>query len=141
MKLITKTLEKRFQEVGSQEHIADPIVIAKFFTPVGGATWYATEYDPEERICFGYVTGLGGDEFGYFSVDELESVKLPFGLTIERDLYSGEKHLSEFCPELKPFINERLKNQQRDAQRMQELDQIQETRPSQERDQDMELER
>ncbi|QGY44847.1 DUF2958 domain-containing protein [Maribellus comscasis] len=139
MKLITKTLEKRFQEVGSQE-IADPLVIAKFFTPVGGATWYATEYDPQDKICFGYVKGLGGDEFGYFSIIEMESVKLPYGLTIERDLYCGEKHLSEFCPELKSFIKERIQNQNRDAQRMQELDQIQENQ-SLEREQDTELER
>lgn len=31
-----------------------------------------TEYDPAKRIIFGYVTGLGEDEWGYASVDELE---------------------------------------------------------------------
>lgn len=135
MKLITKELENRFSEVGSQEHIADPIVIAKFFTPVGSATWYATEYNPQDKICFGYVKGLGGDEFGYFSIEELESVKLPLGLKIERDLYSGEKHLSEFCPELKSFINERIKSQEKDA-RLDELDRMQDNR-----EQDQEIER
>lgn len=30
-----------------------------------------TEYDPEERTAFGYVTGLVADEWGYISIDEL----------------------------------------------------------------------
>ncbi len=33
MKLLTNELIKRFEEVGSQEVIDDPIVIAKFFNP------------------------------------------------------------------------------------------------------------
>ncbi len=135
MKLITKEIENRFREVGSQEHIADPVVIAKFFTPVGSATWFATEYNSDERVCFGYVKGLGSDEFGYFSIDELESVQLPLGLKIERDMYSGEKRLSEFCPELKSFINDRIKSQERDD-RMDELDMMLNIR-----EQDQEIER
>jgi len=97
MKLITKELEARFKEVGSQEEIKDPIIIAKYFNPSGAGTWYATEYNPEERLFFGYVSIFGdlNDEWGYFSLDELESVKGPFGLGIERDLYFKEKRASE----------------------------------------------
>jgi hypothetical protein len=102
MKLITKEIEKRFREVGRQD-IPNPIVIAKFFNPSGAATWYATEYT--EDICFGYVTGLGFDELGSFSITELESIKCPpFGLPIERDLHCGEKRLVEHCPELAESI-------------------------------------
>ena len=32
--------------------------LAKLFDPVGSATWYLTEYDPVEKIAFGFVTGL-----------------------------------------------------------------------------------
>ena len=39
MKLMTKTLEKRFAQVGSQENVKDPLVIAKFFNPAGEGTW------------------------------------------------------------------------------------------------------
>ena len=97
MKLITKELEARFKEVGSQEDIKGPIVIAKYFNPSGAGTWYATEYNPEERLFFGYVSIFGdlNDEWGYFSLDELESFKGQFGLGIERDLYFGEKRVSE----------------------------------------------
>lgn len=93
---MTKALEKRFAEVGRQENVEDPIIIAKFFNPSGAGTWYATEYDPENRIFFGYVSLFGdwNDEWGSFSLDELESLVLPFGLGIERDLYFGEKPIS-----------------------------------------------
>jgi hypothetical protein len=98
MKLITKELEKRFAQVGSQENVKDPIVIAKFFNPAGMGTWLATEYNPKDRIFFGYVSLFNDEcnEWGDFSLDELESIKLPFGLGIERDLYCGEMPISEY---------------------------------------------
>lgn len=96
MRLMTKALEKRFSEVGSQESNKDPVVVAKFFNPAGAGTWYATEYDPRSRIFFGYVSIFGdwNDEWGYFSLDELSSYKGPFGLGIERDLYWKEQQIS-----------------------------------------------
>jgi len=97
MKLITKELEARFKEVGSQEEVKDPLIIAKYFNPSGAGTWYATEYNPEDRLFFGYVSIFGdlNDEWGYFSLEELGSVRGSFGLGIERDLYFGEKRASE----------------------------------------------
>ncbi len=92
MMLLTKQLEKRFAQVGSQETKKDPVIVAKFFNPVGAGTWYATEYDPEGRTFFGYVSIFGdhNDEWGTFSLDELESFTGPWGLGIERDLYWTE---------------------------------------------------
>jgi hypothetical protein len=99
MKLLTKELEQRFKEVGSQEKEKDPIIVAKFFDPTGPATWFATEYEPAEKMFFGYVTlyGLGSpeDEFGMFGLEELEKLQCRFGLGVERDLHFGEKKLSE----------------------------------------------
>lgn len=96
MKLITKELAARFAEIGEQRDVKDPIVVAKFFYTFSAATWWAIAYYPEENICFGYVTGLLEDEYGYFSIDELENTKLPpFGLTIERDLWFEECKMSD----------------------------------------------
>jgi hypothetical protein len=97
MKLLTKELEKRFTQVGSQVEAKDPLILAKYFNPTGAGTWYATEYDPSQRIFFGYVSIFGdwNDEWGSFSLDELESYKGRFGLGIERDLYFDEKRASE----------------------------------------------
>ena len=96
MRLMTKELEKRFLEVGSQENVKDPVIVAKFFNPAGAGTWYATEYDPKTQTFFGYVSIFGdwNDEWGYFSLQELETFKGRLGLGIERDLYWTEARAS-----------------------------------------------
>jgi hypothetical protein len=103
MKLLTQELLKRFEIVGRQEDIADPVVVAKFFNPTGAGTWYATEYDPETKEFFGYVSIFGdwNDEWGSFSLEELESYIGKFGLGIERDLNFDEKPISQVVPKAK----------------------------------------
>ena len=99
MKLLTKEIKDRFKQIGSQETIEDPIVITKFFNPTGQATWFATEYDHETKTFFGYVSLFnqpGMNEFGYFSLKELENIDCGFGLGIERDAYGSEKTLSKW---------------------------------------------
>ncbi|MBX7226978.1 MAG: DUF2958 domain-containing protein [Chitinophagales bacterium] len=102
MKLISDDLIRRFAEIGDQSQVEDPIIVAKFFDPTSSATWYASAFDPERNICMGYVTGLAYDEWGSFSIDELESLKRPFGLTIERDTSFHEKTFAELEKELTP---------------------------------------
>ncbi len=94
MKLLTKEIEDKFKSTGSQENSDDPIILAKFFDPMGSWTWYATEYNPKDKIFYGLVHGWE-KEWGYFSLDELESVERPLGLGIERDRHFGYKHVSE----------------------------------------------
>ena len=94
---MTKELEERFAKVGSQEEVKDPIVIAKFFNPIGRGYWFATEYNPEDKIFFGYVSLFAdyNDEWGSFSLDELEDLQLPMGMKIERDAWFKETPSSE----------------------------------------------
>ena len=99
MKLVTKDLEQKFPRLGATSEMpSDQVrIIAKFFYPCGAATWYATEYDPDERLFFGFVN-LGDPqcaELGYFSLDDMEQFRGRFGLGIERDIYFGEHYLSE----------------------------------------------
>lgn len=102
MKLITKEIEKRVKQLGSQENSKDPIVVAKFFNPQGRGTWFVIDYDPETRIAFGYVSIFGDhcDELGDFAVWELEQYRGPLGIGIERDKTWQEKPLSEAKKEL-----------------------------------------
>ena len=65
----------------------------KFFTPDSNWTWYASEFDGE-YIFFGLVIGHVA-ELGYFSLTELETIRGPFGLPIERDLHFNPKPLQE----------------------------------------------
>jgi hypothetical protein len=70
------------EETPSREKTA----VCKFFTPDAGWTWYALEFDPVEGLFFGIVDGLEA-EWGYFSLEELESIRGPLRLPVERDLY------------------------------------------------------
>ncbi|MBP9779803.1 DUF2958 domain-containing protein [Candidatus Gracilibacteria bacterium] len=94
MQLLTKELLQKFNTLGSQENVSDPIIVAKYFHPASSWTWFATEFDIESRIFFGYVVGLDS-EYGYFSLDELESFRDRYGLKIERDMYAGYQTLSQ----------------------------------------------
>ena len=93
MKLMTADLRIQLPQLYSQEEVDDPKAIAKYFTPDSNWTWYATEFDGKDTF-FGLVDGFE-KELGYFSLAELESVKGPFGLGIERDLWFEPTPLSE----------------------------------------------
>ncbi|RIV80329.1 DUF2958 domain-containing protein [Pelagerythrobacter aerophilus] len=65
----------------------DPAPVVKFFNPVGSATWLASELAEDGDTLFGLADlGFGTPELGIFSLAELASVRLPFGLGIERDI-------------------------------------------------------
>ncbi len=100
MKLLTEELKTKLQNfpLYSQDKKADEAkVICKFFTPVGEFRWYVIEGEFQENdwIFFGLVFNGDDSEYGYFSLNELTAIKLPFGLTIERDLYFSDKTISE----------------------------------------------
>jgi len=78
--------------------MADKIAQAKLFTPWAGWTWFLVEYDSDQRLAWGWVIGLE-QEAGYFSLDELEAIRGPGGLTIERDLSFPPTRLGDI-PEL-----------------------------------------
>ncbi len=92
MQLLTKELRQKLPKLYSQENKdpKDVKVVVKFFCPWSQWTWYATEFDGKDTF-FGYVKGME-NEMGNFSLQELQSLRGPGGLAIERDLYFGEKH-------------------------------------------------
>ncbi len=95
MKLLTKELQKKLPPLYAQDGKGkEAIAYVKFFDPCGSWSWYATEYDPEEKLFFGLVDGHK-KELGYFSLTELESIKRPFGLGIERDIHFDPTKLSK----------------------------------------------
>ena len=96
MKLITKTIETKLVKHPMYSTDGNPIkdVLVKFFNPCGIGTWYVFEAEKNESTndweFFGLVD-LHEKELGYFTLSELQSIKLPFGLSIERDLYFNNK--------------------------------------------------
>ena len=66
----------------------------KLFLPWSSWTWFITEYDPVDKLFFGMVHGIES-EMGYISQEELEALRGPGGLTIERDLHFSPQALSK----------------------------------------------
>ena len=65
----------------------DPAPVIKLFNPLGAATWLGTELAEDGDALFGLADlGFGCPELGYFSLTEIAAVRLPYGLSIERDL-------------------------------------------------------
>ena len=75
------------------------MALVKFFTPDSNWTWFASEFDGED-LFFGLVEGLEV-ELGYFSLSEMQSVRGPLGLPIERDLHFKPKTLKALMEEHK----------------------------------------
>lgn len=92
--LISPLVKSKLPKLYSQESQEDPTVYLKFFNPLGAGTWYFMEYCPEDNLAFGYID-LHETELGYFSIAELEAIRLPFNMRIERDFSFVPKKLSE----------------------------------------------
>lgn len=71
----------------------DPVPVLKLFNPIGAGTWLATELAEDGDALFGLADlGFGCPELGYFSLHEIASVRLPYGLGIERDMSFETAH-------------------------------------------------
>lgn len=88
MQLLTEELRASLPPLYAQDGNRNPTVHAKFFTPDSNWTWFITEggAEDDDYIFFGYVIGFE-EEWGYSALSDLESVRGPLGLPIERDLY------------------------------------------------------
>lgn len=96
-KLLPKDIEARLPALLSTDGQGnDALVQVKYFTPDSSWTWFGLEYDRDQRIFFGWVIDARAPHFaelGTFSLDELETVRGPLGLPIERDLYFNPQPL------------------------------------------------
>jgi hypothetical protein len=109
--LLPDILKERMPALYSQEHEHEPLVVVKYFDPVGSWTWYATEGSPVDEdgymdtnkpkvdyLFFGLVVGFEA-ELGYFSLNELRTAKEGLrgirALPIERDVHFRPQRLLE----------------------------------------------
>lgn len=108
MKLLPKEIREQLPPLYSQDGKGGKAVVyVKYFTPSSNWTWLATEgesvldesQNEVDYRFFGLVFGHER-EFGYFLLSELEEVRGPMGLPIERDLCFKPKTLEEIAPEM-----------------------------------------
>ena len=84
MELIPKELINTIPKLYETEEQTDPIAYVKLF--LDGWSWFITEISIDNNICFGYVISPFGAELGYFSLEEIKSIKGSLGIGVERDL-------------------------------------------------------
>jgi hypothetical protein len=98
MMLLTPNLRERLLANGRQRDV-DHFPVVRFFNPVGAGTWLATELDEDGDVLFGLADlGFGCPEVGSFSLSELQGIRLPFGMAVERDLlFVGRLRLSTYA--------------------------------------------
>jgi hypothetical protein len=99
MKLLTERIKKSLPKLYGTENVPleEKTVYVKFFTPDSSWTWYVLEGQEQadgDFLLFAWVLGLER-EFGYVSLRELESVRGPLGLPVERDLHFKPRPLKE----------------------------------------------
>jgi hypothetical protein len=100
MELLTKEIRDMFPPLyACEEKEPHEIeIVVKYFTPDSNWTWWAYEFDGTDTF-FGLVEGFEV-ESGYFSLSELQSVRGPLGLPIERDLHYEGKTLADVLKEI-----------------------------------------
>ncbi|WP_395331869.1 DUF2958 domain-containing protein [Novosphingobium sp. BL-8H] len=71
----------------------DPLPLVRLFNPMGRAVWLVTELYADDDTLFGLADlGFGCPELGIFSLREIEAIRLPMGLAIERDIGFSTRH-------------------------------------------------
>jgi hypothetical protein len=88
MKLITAAIQKKLEAncIKTSETGESGDVVLKLFG--GNGTWLITEIEPDNDTMWGLCDiGMGCCEFGTVSLNELKSVRLPYGMSVERDLH------------------------------------------------------
>jgi len=108
MKLLTKEIREQLPPLYAQDGKGGKAVVyTKYFTPSSNWTWLCTEGEPvldesQNEVDFKFFGLVFGHEreFGYFLLSELEEVRGPMGLPIERDLYFKPKTLEEIAPDM-----------------------------------------
>lgn len=98
MNLLPKHIRMQLPKLYATEHVkpADKISVLRLFTPDSSWTWHIVEFDGRDTF-FGFVIGLES-EWGYISLAELQSVRGPLGLPIERDAFWRPKPMREAEP-------------------------------------------
>ena len=101
MKLLTKAIETQLAKhplnSGDDKPMETREIIVKYFTPTSHWTWHVTEGEKQpdgDWRLYGLVQG-DEQEWGYFMLSELTALKLPLGLSVERDLYCGKTYINE----------------------------------------------
>jgi hypothetical protein len=92
MQLLTNKIKAALPALYSTEQTPclEKHIVVKFFNPLGSQTWEIVEGSEQvdgDWLMFGKCDlGFGEPEWGYVTLSQLESIQLPMGMGIERDI-------------------------------------------------------
>ena len=92
MKLLTKAIEKALKPLDDDKEYSRAKAVAHFFTAWINFDWYPVagrhegKGDNADFVFYGFVRGFEDEEWGFFSLRDLESIKGPGCLKVEREL-------------------------------------------------------
>jgi len=104
MKIITKAIEKAFNKQGdtAQKNASEINIICKLFNPCGAATWWLYEHiEGSIYMCFATLGDSRFAECGTVDLEELKSLRVGFGLSIERDRWYTSETLEHLIKRIK----------------------------------------
>jgi DUF2958 family protein len=107
MGLLTPSIQFSLPKIYTTDEVPleEKIVICKFFTPWAFWSWFVFEGEMEGKIFFtdsrdfvfyGMAHGFE-KEIGYFKLSDLESIRGPCGLIVERDLSVFKTRYIDCC--------------------------------------------
>ena len=105
MKLLPENLKRTMPALNSTEAIPsrNKLIHCKFFNPSGPCTWYVIEGEEiDGDILFFGLVDFFDKELGYFSLQELENVKLPRVLRLSATFTSPPPSWGNSCPRRQP---------------------------------------
>ena len=95
MELLTDEIKQALPDLYTTEDTPtdQKEIVCKFFNPCGIGTWYVVEgsEDADGDWTFFGLVEMHEKEWGYFKLSELQSLQLPFGMGIERDIFWGKE--------------------------------------------------
>lgn len=97
MELITEEMKKRFKEVGDQSKSQNPLFVMRIYNPIGAQSWYVSEYDEESGRYACFVKGTYSDQWSWFSIRDIVSIKNLLGIEMKLDLNFKEKTFDELA--------------------------------------------
>lgn len=101
--LLTQALRTHLRRNADLSAIAerDHRPVVKFFTPDAQATWLFTELAADQDTLFGLCDlGHGTPELGYVSLAEIQAIRGPLRLLVERDRsFRADRPLSAYADE------------------------------------------
>ena len=98
-RILSPNILERFNKIGCQKDISNPLVITKLIESTGSIDMYLTQYNPKNKMAYGFVVisfmDLVDAEFKTIDMNILEEMKQSTETQMVMDSEFVECHLND----------------------------------------------